>query len=127
MLNNCSLGKISDNGQNYQYGEVKISLLEFVDDIADVNDDIAPAVSSNCRICHSQDLKRLKFAHEKCNLLKINTSDQQQSLQVNCQEMEVKDSLRYLGDIFSSKVEVYGGPQVYPCCCNFLRSWHFAC
>ena len=33
----------------------------------------------------------------------INTSDQQQSLQVNSQEMEVKDSFRYLGDIFSSK------------------------
>ena len=28
ILNNCSLGEISDNGQNYQYGEVKISPLE---------------------------------------------------------------------------------------------------
>ena len=33
----------------------------------------------------------------------MNTSDQQQSLQVNGQEIEVKDSLRYLGVIFSSK------------------------
>ena len=40
---------------------------------------------------------------KKCKLLKINTSDQQQSLQVNGQEMEVKDFFRYLGDIFSSK------------------------
>ena len=87
------MGEISDNAQNYQYGEVKISRLEFVDDIADINDDIAPAVSSNSRIRHSQDLKRLKSAHEKCKLLKINTSDQQQSLQVNGQEMEAKDSL----------------------------------
>ena len=82
---------------------MKISQLEFVDDIADINDGIAPAVSSNSRICHFQDLKRLKFAHEECKFLKINTSDQQQSLQVNGQEMEVKDSFRYLGDIFSSK------------------------
>ena len=77
ILNNCSLGKIFDNGQNYQYGEVKISPLEFVDDIAGINDGIAPAVSSNSRIRYSQDLKRLKFAHEKCKLLKINTSYQQ--------------------------------------------------
>ena len=83
MLNNCSLGEISDNGQNHKYGEVKISPLEFVEDIADINDGIAPAVSSNSRICHSQDLKRLKFAQEKCKLLKTNTSDQQQSLLVN--------------------------------------------
>ena len=103
ILNNCSLGEISDNGQNCQDGEVKVSPLEFVDNIVDINDGIAPAASSNSRICYSQDLKRLKFAHEKCKLLKINTSDQQQSLQVNGQEMEVKDSFRYLGDIFSSK------------------------
>ena len=104
ILNNFSLGEISDNGQNYQYGEVKISPIEFVDDIADISDAIAPAVSGNSRICHSQDLKRLKFAHEICKLLTINTSDQQQSLQVSGQKMVVKDSFRYLGDIFSSKV-----------------------
>ena len=102
------MGEISDNGQNHQYGgrgggEVKISPLEFVDDITDINDGIAPAVSSNSRICYFQDLKRLKFAHEKCKLLKINTSDQQQSLQVNGQEMEIKDPFRYLGDRFISK------------------------
>ena len=45
----------------------------------------------------------MKFAREKCQLLKINTLDQQQSLQVNGQEMEVKNSFRYLGYIFSSK------------------------
>ena len=83
MLNNCSLGEIFDNGQNYQYGEVKISPLEFVDDIADINDGIAPTVSNNRRICHSQEIKRLKFAHEKCKSLKTNTLDQQQSSQVN--------------------------------------------
>ena len=48
-------------------------------------------------------LKRLKFSHEKCKLLKINSSDQQYSLQVNGQEMEVKDPFRYLGYILSSK------------------------
>ena len=104
-MNNCSLGEISDNGQNYQYGEVRISPAEFVDDVAGINDGITPAVSSNSRICYSQDLKRLKFSHEKCKLLKINTSDQQQSLQVNGKEMEVKDSFRYLGDTFSSKAD----------------------
>ena len=35
MLSNCSVDGISDNGQNYQYGEVKIFPLEFVDDIAE--------------------------------------------------------------------------------------------
>ena len=97
------MGETSDNGQNYQYGEVKISMLEFVDDIADISDGIASAVSSSSRICYSQDLRRLKFAHEKCKLLKIGTSDQQQSLQVNGQETVSKDSFRYLRAIFSSK------------------------
>ena len=59
--NNCSLSEISDNGQSYQYGEVKISPLEFVDDIADINDGIAPAVSSNRRICYSQNLKAFEI------------------------------------------------------------------
>ena len=81
---------------------INIMLLP-VDDIADVNADTTPAVSSNSKIFHFQDLKRSKFANEKCKLLKINTSDQQQSLQMNGQKMEVKDSFRYLGDIFSSK------------------------
>ena len=40
ILNNCSLGEISDSGQNYEYGEVKISTLEFVHYIADINDGI---------------------------------------------------------------------------------------
>ena len=35
--------------------------------------------------------------------MKTNTSDQQQSLQVNGQEMEVKNPFRYLGEIVSSK------------------------
>ena len=82
---------------------MKIFPLEFVDDVADISDGIVPAVSSNSRICYFQDLKCLKFAHEKSKLLKINTLDQQQSLQVNGQEMDAKDSFRYLGDIFSSK------------------------
>ena len=88
ILNNFSLGEISDSGQNYQSGEVKMSPPEFVDDIADINDGIAPAVLSNSRICHSQDLKCLKLTHERCKLLKINTSDQQQSLQVNGQKIK---------------------------------------
>ena len=46
ILNKCSLGEISGNGQNYQYGEVKISPLEFVDDIADISGDIASAVQA---------------------------------------------------------------------------------
>ena len=54
ILSNCSMGEISDNGQNYQFGDVKIFLLEFVDDIADISDGIAPTVPSNSRICHSQ-------------------------------------------------------------------------
>ena len=62
---------------------MKVSQLEFVGDIADISNGIVRAVSSNCRICNSQDLKRLKFAHEKCKLLKIYTSDQQQRLQEN--------------------------------------------
>ena len=70
---------------------MKISPLEF------------PAVLNNSKICHFENLKRLKFENEKDKLLKINTSDQQYSSQVNGQEMEVNDSFRCLGDIFSSK------------------------
>ena len=41
ILNNCSLGDISDKSQYDQYGEVKISPPEFVDDIADINDGVS--------------------------------------------------------------------------------------
>ena len=37
VLNNCSLGDVFDASRGYQYGNIEIKPLEFVDDIADQN------------------------------------------------------------------------------------------
>ena len=48
ILNNCSLDRICKEGNDYQFGQVNIKPLEFVDDLADPNHSLTPAhVSSS--------------------------------------------------------------------------------
>ena len=54
-------------------GNTEIKCLEFVDDIADLNDDMISAQIS-CKVMENmQDKKRLTFSVEECELLRINS------------------------------------------------------
>ena len=85
VLNNCSLDKFSKESYPYCYGKTEIKSLEFVDDIADVNDQHLSAVLSNKIIQNVQDQKRLTFSAEKCEMLKISPTktDSQASIAIN--------------------------------------------
>ena len=75
VLNNCSLDDNCAEGQGYVMGTVAIKALEFVDDIADLNSGLDNAANSNKIIVGIQERKCLKFADEKCRILKINSFD----------------------------------------------------
>ena len=47
ILNNCSLDRICKEGNGYQFGQVNIKPLEFVDDLADPNHSSMSAHVSN--------------------------------------------------------------------------------
>ena len=104
VLNNCSLGKVCHESESYQSGTVNIKSLEFVDDIADPNDDLFQARKSNSIIISVQQQQKLTFAVDKCKLLKIgSTQYTADSLYLNQQKMDIVDSFKYLGDEFTSK------------------------
>ena len=71
VLNNCSLDQVCKEGNPYQYGTVEIKTLEFVDDMADANDDLFQAKRSNDIIVSIQEQKKLTFSAEKCKILKV--------------------------------------------------------
>ena len=56
VLNNCSIDKFSKECSPYFYGKTEIKSLEFVDDIADVNDQHLTVILSNKIIQNVQDL-----------------------------------------------------------------------
>ena len=68
-LNNCSL---DDVWKGYQYGTVELKPFAFVDDIADLNRNKYDGQISNKVITGIQELKKLKFSSEKCEVLQIN-------------------------------------------------------
>ena len=45
--------------------------------------------------------KRLEFSIEKCKLLKVNGKDNGDIISISGEKVEIKTSLRYLGDIFN--------------------------
>ena len=57
MLNNCSLDDVYKERKGYQYGNVELKPLEFVDDIADHNRNKYDAQISNKVITGIQELK----------------------------------------------------------------------
>ena len=58
---------------------------------------------SNDIICDIQRMKRLKFSTEKYRLLKINSKANDDTISISGEKVEIKNSFRYLGDIFNSQ------------------------
>ena len=108
MLNNCSLDRICKEGNGYQFGQVNITPLEFVDDLADPNHSLTSAHLSNSVIEKIQFEKRLKFSAEKCELLAIGSDGAGYTLDVNGRTIKHVSSVKYLGDILSAQ-----GSNVY--------------
>ena len=89
VLHNCSIDKFSKESYPYFYGKTEIKSLEFVDDIADINDQHPAALLSNKIIQNVQDRKRLTFSAEKCEMLKINPTKTgfQASISINVRQL----------------------------------------
>ena len=84
-------------------GTVEIKAMEFVDDIADPNNGYFEALKSNQTISSIQKRKRLTFSAEKCKVLKINSTDNSNSLFLSGIKLEADPQFRYLVDIFNNK------------------------
>ena len=75
--------------------------LDFGDDIVDLNYKKNGAFLSNGIICDIQRSKGPNFPAEKCRLLKINSKASEDTATISGGNVEIKNSFRYLGDIFS--------------------------
>ena len=100
---NCSLSNIYAEARNFTFGSDEVKSLEFFDDTADPSYGKRDAVLSNDTICYIQRMKRLKFSTEKCRLLKINSEANDDTVSISGEKVEIKNSFRYLGDIFNSQ------------------------
>ena len=109
VLNNCSLNKFSTDSIEYNNGTVQIKSMEFADDLANPNKDIKSATVSNSVLENIQHEKQGTFLAEKCELLNINCKGND-SLMVNGTNIELVDSVRYLGDHINTK-----GNNFYMC------------
>ena len=104
ILNNCSLDEVRAHSNSYQYGNVEIKSLEFVNDIADPNNGSSQAIASHKIITDIIERKRLKLFIDKCKLLRINGGKSDvNSLTVYGEPMKVEETFKYLGDTFNSK------------------------
>ena len=103
MLNNCSLDRICKEGIVYQFSQVNIKPLEFVDDLADPNHSLTFAHISNSVIEQIQFEKRLKFSAKKCELLAIGSDDVGYNLDINGRTITDVSSVKYLGGILNAQ------------------------
>ena len=110
VLNNCSIDKFSKESYPllvfyYFYGKTEIKSSEFVDDIANINDQHPAALLSNKIIQNVQDQKRLTFSAEKFEMLKVNPTktDSQESISINGETVKSVSCGRYIGDHFNVK------------------------
>ena len=103
ILNNCSLDRICKEGNGYQFGQVNIKPLEFVDDLADSNHSSMSAHVSNSVIEQIQFEKRLKFSAKKCELLAIGSDDAGYTLDINGRTIKHVSTVKYLGDILNAQ------------------------
>ena len=80
----------------YYFGNTEIKSLDFVDDIADLNEH--RLVAKLWKICKTKN--RLNFSAEKCELLRINPkfSGVGDSLTVNNAQVKMVEFACYLGD-----------------------------
>ena len=81
--------------------------LEFVDDIADPNNGYFKALKSNQTVSSIQKCKRLNFSADKCKILKINSTDNSNSLFLSGSKLEADTQFSYLGDIFNNKGKIF--------------------
>ena len=72
ILSNCSLDEMCAHSNSYQYSNVEIKALEFVNDIADANNGSSQAFVSHTIITDIIERKRLKLSIDKCKRLRIN-------------------------------------------------------
>ena len=103
ILNNCSLDRIWKEGNGYQFGQVNIKPLGFVDDLADPNRNLMSAHVNNSVIEQIQFGKRLKLSAKKCELLAIGSDDAGYTLDVNGRKIRHVSSVKYLGDILNAQ------------------------
>ena len=99
----CSIDDFSKSSCPYYFGTTRIKSLEFVDDIADLNDDMISAQVSYKFMENMQDQKRLTFSADKCQLLRINPKPYSvgASLTVNNAQVKKVEFACYLGDYFN--------------------------
>ena len=83
VLNNCSLDRACKGSLGYYIGSVEIKSMEFVDDIADPNNDEVSAKFSIRVVEQIQFEKRLTLSAEKCELLKFDSKCNVENLTVN--------------------------------------------
>ena len=80
ILDNCSLDDICSEGHGHNMGTVEIKAMEFVDDVADPDNGYFEALKSNQTISFIQKRKCLTCSGGNCKILKINSTDNSNSL-----------------------------------------------
>ena len=103
ILNNCSLDPICWEGFRYQMGHAVIKAMEFVDDLADPNNDIQSASVSNQIVEQIQHEKRPNFSTRKCELLLVGQVEENCKLEVNNTTIKQVEHVKYLGDFINSQ------------------------
>ena len=93
VLNNCSLGDVCVESRGYQYGNIEIKPLEFVDDIADQNMGAEDAVKSNKIITDVINYKKVNFSSDKCKVLRVNVKTTE-PVSIDNVNLEVKNILQ---------------------------------
>ena len=82
---------------------MEIKSVEFVDDIADPNNDEISVKFNNRIIEQIQFGKLLTLSAEKLELWKINSKCNGENLSVNSEKIKLVNVAKYLGDSFNSK------------------------
>ena len=103
MLNNCSLDRVCKYGHSYHLGSVETRPMEFVNDIADPNNNDVSAKFNNKIVEQIQYEKRLTLSSEKYALLKVNSRCKHGSITVKSENIKSVSVVSYLGDQFNSK------------------------
>ena len=95
-----------ENGEGgISIGSTSIASLAHVDGIVNVNSKIGDVISSHEAIKWFSKKKRLELRVKKCNVLQINTkpSNPVPLLEINGEEMKVKEKVIYLGDVLNTR------------------------
>ena len=88
-----------------QMGKLNIKSLAYVDDVVNVNTNVEDSNNSHVNFCFFADKKKRPLNEKKCFMLPVNCkkTDPVPLQEVNHKEVEIKESVQYLGDIFNQK------------------------